>query len=104
LREFRLYILTFKSFLFHSNKKKSTFRSNLTENAFSENCFFYVIYFSLILQPGDLIRWKQVAARFSELITEAAAQLRRDEQHGIYTETINSTSYTDVRNIYWKSN
>jgi len=56
------------------------------------------------LQPGDLIRWKQVAARFSELITEAAAQLRRDEQHSIYTETINSTSYTDVRNLYWKSN
>ncbi|XP_077268818.1 uncharacterized protein LOC143900890 isoform X1 [Temnothorax americanus] len=49
------------------------------------------------LSPGDLIRWKQVAARFSELITEAAAQLRRDEQHSISTETINSTtSYTDT--------
>ncbi|XP_012057879.1 PREDICTED: uncharacterized protein LOC105621012 [Atta cephalotes] len=49
------------------------------------------------LSPGDLIRWKQVAARFSELITEAAAQLHRDVQHNIYTETINSTtSYIDT--------
>ncbi|XP_011697468.1 PREDICTED: uncharacterized protein LOC105455671 isoform X2 [Wasmannia auropunctata] len=53
------------------------------------------------LSPDDLIRWKQVAARFSELITEAAAQLRRDEQHGsICTDTINSTrSYTDIASI-----
>ncbi|XP_011065436.1 PREDICTED: uncharacterized protein LOC105152709 [Acromyrmex echinatior] len=54
------------------------------------------------LSPSDLIRWKQVAARFSELITEAAAQLRRDVQHGIYTETINSmTNYIDVTLVRW---
>ncbi|XP_036140989.1 uncharacterized protein LOC105835801 isoform X2 [Monomorium pharaonis] len=53
------------------------------------------VFFNLC--PDDLIRWKQVAARFSELITEAAAQLRRDEQHDIHTETINSTSYTDFQ-------
>ncbi|KAH0952710.1 hypothetical protein HN011_008683 [Eciton burchellii] len=38
------------------------------------------------LSPSDLIRWKQVAARFSELITEAAEQLRR--QQAVHTETI----------------
>lgn len=64
----------------------------------SSKVFFSFIYFDFILQPGDLIRWKQVAARFSELITEAAVQLRRDEQHSIHTETINSTtSYINVR-------
>ncbi|XP_011640706.1 uncharacterized protein LOC105429435 [Pogonomyrmex barbatus] len=50
------------------------------------------------LSPGDLTRWKQVATRFNELITEAAAQLHRDERRGIHTEAVlNSTaSYTDT--------
>ncbi|XP_032686837.1 uncharacterized protein LOC116851494 isoform X2 [Odontomachus brunneus] len=49
------------------------------------------------LSSGDLIKWKQVAARFSELITEAAEQFHRNEQHATHTETtLNSTSVADV--------
>ncbi|XP_020279101.1 uncharacterized protein LOC109852395 isoform X2 [Pseudomyrmex gracilis] len=45
------------------------------------------------LSPSDLMKWKQVAARFSELITEAAMQLHRDEQRAVRTETVlNSTA------------
>lgn len=42
----------------------------------------------LLLQPGDLMKWKQVAARFNELIAEAAMQLHRDEQRAVQTETV----------------
>ncbi|EFN85656.1 hypothetical protein EAI_04436 [Harpegnathos saltator] len=53
------------------------------------------------LSSGDLIKWKQVAARFSELITEAAKQLHRNEQRAMYTETtLNlAMSVEDVRNL-----
>lgn len=78
-------------------------------NTTSQNTFlklFFLDYFILIfiLQPNDLIRWKEVAARFSELITEAAAQLRRNEQRGIHSETMlnSATSYANVRNFYWR--
>lgn len=76
-------------------------------NTASQNTFLELLlldYFIpiFILQPNDLIRWKEVAARFSELITEAAAQLRRNEQRGIRSETMlnASTSYANVRNFY----
>ncbi|XP_011257445.1 uncharacterized protein LOC105251987 [Camponotus floridanus] len=50
------------------------------------------------LSPSDLIRWKEVAARFSELITEAATQLHRNEQRGIHSETMlnSATSYANI--------
>ncbi|XP_067216369.1 uncharacterized protein [Linepithema humile] len=50
------------------------------------------------LSPSDLTRWKQVAARFNELITEAAVQLHRNEQRDIHTETMlnSATNYADT--------
>ncbi|XP_029158718.1 uncharacterized protein LOC114930990 isoform X3 [Nylanderia fulva] len=59
------------------------------------------VFFNLL--PGDLIRWKQVAARFNELITEAATQFRRNEQRDIHTETMlnSATNYANVILARW---
>lgn len=80
---------------------KFIIQDNFTQNrnTQNQNFSFGTLHPVFILQPGDLIKWKQVAARFSELITEAAEQLRRDERPTIHTETmLNSTmSYANVR-------
>ncbi|XP_014469169.1 PREDICTED: uncharacterized protein LOC106741553 [Dinoponera quadriceps] len=57
------------------------------------------------LSSGDLIKWKQVAARFSELITEAAEQHRNEQRAACTRTTLNSRiNVADVRNSYWKDN
>lgn len=52
------------------------------------------------LQPADLVKWKQVAARFSELITEAPEQLQLNENqsYGIELRGNTAESAANVRN------
>lgn len=92
------------SFAFTLYDQSCAFKYNFAKHILT-NFSFESFHANFILQPNDLIRWKQVAARFSELITEAATQLRRnEEQRGIRMETMlnSATDYANVRNSYWR--
>ncbi|XP_054009676.1 uncharacterized protein LOC128893002, partial [Hylaeus anthracinus] len=51
------------------------------------------------LTPADLVKWKQVAARFSELITEASVQLQLNENRSHGVESMGGSSGNSVGSI-----
>ncbi|KAK2583412.1 hypothetical protein KPH14_009399 [Odynerus spinipes] len=51
------------------------------------------------LTPADLTRWKQVAARFSELITEAPKQLRTHENRRFKSRSTSSYNENDENEV-----
>ncbi|XP_076629961.1 uncharacterized protein LOC143346089 [Colletes latitarsis] len=51
------------------------------------------------LTPADLVKWKQVAARFSELITEAPVQLQLNENRSCDRESTDGSNGNTTGNV-----